>query len=85
MMIQLRILGCKRPQRYALLRVVTAAVEDIRREKSDLQVEISQVSDSQEILKYTQVLSYPSLMINDRLVCCGRTPRKEEVVQWLCQ
>jgi hypothetical protein len=34
-------------------------------------------------MRYTPVTVYPSLVINERLVCVGRFPKKEEVLSWL--
>ncbi len=36
-----------------------------------------------EILRYTPVIAFASLMIDDKLVCVGRCPGKDEVAAWL--
>lgn len=41
------------------------------------------IKDSTEIAKYTHNLLLPSLVINEKLVCAGHLPGKEEVVAWL--
>jgi hypothetical protein len=82
-MIHVRILSIKTPQRYSVWRAVMAAQGDLLHEHPDLEVEITEVKDSQEIMKYTAVMYYPSLMVNDTLVCVGRFPRKDEVAGWL--
>jgi hypothetical protein len=82
-MIHVKILSIKTPQRYSVWRAVVAAQGELLHEHPVLEVEITEVKDSQEILKYTDVIYYPSLMVNDKLVCVGRFPRKEEVAGWL--
>jgi hypothetical protein len=82
-MIHVKILGHKTPQRYAIRRVVVAAQSELLREHPGLEVEIMEIKDSQEILRFTPVIGFPSLMVNGILVCTGRYPRKDEVVGWL--
>jgi hypothetical protein len=84
-MLHVKILASKRPQRYAVLRAVLAAQGELLQEHPSLEVDITEVKDSQEIQKYTPVFVYPSLMVNEDLVCIGRFPRREEVVGWLRQ
>jgi hypothetical protein len=84
-MIHVKILGHKKPQRYALLRAVLAAQIELLPEQPGLEVDIKEVKESPEIQKYTEVIVYPSLVVNDKLVCVGRFPRKEEVAGWLRQ
>jgi disulfide oxidoreductase YuzD len=62
-----------------------AAQAALRVEYPDLLVEISEVRDLAEIEKITPVFIYPSLVVNDRLVCVGRFPRKSEILIWLQQ
>jgi hypothetical protein len=81
-MIRVRILGHKKPQRYALVRAVVAAWMELQAEHPNLEMDISEVKDSQEILKYTPVIVYPSLMMDDKLVCVGRFPSKDEILVW---
>lgn len=42
-------------------------------------VNIEEVKDVAEILKYTQVLIYPSLVLNEKLICVGRIPGQKEM------
>jgi predicted metal-dependent peptidase len=85
MMVHVKILGNKKPQRYALQRAVLAAHRELLQEHPGLEVDITEVKDAQEIQKFTPVFVYPSLMVNEELVCIGRYPRKEEVAGWLRQ
>ena len=48
-----------------------------------VQVEIQEVTTTEEILRYTPVIAFPSLMIDEKLVCVGRFPKPGEVTGWL--
>jgi hypothetical protein len=85
MKIGVKILGSKTPQRYAVRRAVLAAQSALGMEYPDLLVDISEVRDLAEIEKVTPVFIYPSLVVNDNLVCVGRFPKKAEILIWLQQ
>ena len=51
-------------------------------EYPDLLIEISEVRDLAEIEKITPVFIYPSLVVNDRLVCVGRFPIERRDTQF---
>ncbi len=85
MKIRVNILGSRTPQRYAVRRAVVAAQAALEPEYPDLLVDISEVRDIAEIGKFTPVFIYPSLLVNDKLVCVGRFPKKSEIVNWLKQ
>jgi hypothetical protein len=82
MKIRVKILGTKTPQRYAVRRAVLAAQVALGMEYPDLLVDITEVRDLAEIEKVTPVFIYPSLVVNDQLVCVGRYPKKEEILGW---
>ena len=46
-----------------------------------LELEITEVTDPGEIGKYAFVLVLPTLVINEKVVCSGRFPSKEEVAE----
>ena len=69
--IPVKILGSKRSQRYSLARAMIQAKSAFEKEHPEFELEITQVTTSDEILKYTLVFAYPSLMIGDKLVCGG--------------
>jgi len=85
MRIGVKILGHKTPQRYAVRRAVLAAQTALSQEFPDLLVEIAEVRECSEIEKITPVVIYPSLVVNDRLVCVGRFPKKDEILIWFQQ
>jgi hypothetical protein len=35
------------------------------------------------MLEYTSVIAFPSLMIGEKLVCVGRFPSRDEILEWL--
>ena len=84
-MASVKILGLKKSPRCSLRRTVVAARNELRRECPGLEVKFMEINYSREILKYTAVISYPSLMVNEKLVSIGRHPRKDEVAGWLCR
>ena len=83
--INLKILAYKSPQRYAVRKAVIAACEELHRQFPYLQVKVEEVKKIEEIEAYTPVTIYPSLIVNGRLVCVGRFPRKQEIIGWLQQ
>jgi|YNPNPStandDraft_1061719.scaffolds.fasta_scaffold06982_10 hypothetical protein len=82
-MLQVKILALKKPQRYAVRRTVRAAYGQLQNAVALPPLQIEEFTTSTEIMRYTPVTVYPSLVINERLVCVGRFPKKEEVLSWL--
>lgn len=78
-----KVLGYRKSERYAIERTLQSAWNGLVIEKPGLRLAIVEVRDLPEILKYTPVLAFASLVINEKLVCIGRCPKKEEVVTWL--
>jgi hypothetical protein len=44
---------------------------------------ITEVNDAGQIGRYASVLVMPTLVINEKVVCSGRFPAKEDVISWL--
>jgi hypothetical protein len=82
-MIQLKILSYRSPQRYVVRRVILAAQAELQKDVPELRLEITELKDWVQIEKYTPVLSAPSLVVNEKLVCVGRVPSRQEVKGWL--
>jgi hypothetical protein len=78
-----KILSLGAPERYAVRRMVIAAYQDLLNQYPDLEITIIDVSDSTEIGKVAFMLVLPTLVINDKVVCTGRFPSREEVGDWL--
>ena len=82
-MIQIKILSYKSPQRYAVKRTLMAAQNELRKTYPELKISITEIKELSEMEKYTTVVIYPSLVVNEKLVCVGRFPSKQEVLDWL--
>ena len=82
-MLIVKILSLGAPERYAVRRMVTAATRDLLQQYPDLEISISDVSDSTEIGKFAFTLVMPTLVINGKVVCSGRFPTREEIGGWL--
>lgn len=84
-MIDIKILSYKSPQRYAVRRTLLAACIELKKALPDLELSISEVTRLEDMLQFTQVVILPSLMVNGKLVCIGRFPKKGEVMDWLME
>lgn len=82
-MIQVKILSYKHPQRFAVERTLQAAYSELRKSYPDLTVKVTEVKLLAEIEAYTNAIILPSLVINEKLVCIGRFPKKDEIIIWL--
>jgi len=82
-MIDVKILGYHSAQRYAVRQTVVAAQRDLTTEYPDQQFMLSELKDWTHIEQYTDVLMAPSLVVNEKLVCVGRFPSKQEVCGWM--
>jgi len=78
-----KILSLGAPERYAVRRLVTVAHQDLLLQYPNLEITISDVSDSTEISKVAFTLVLPTLVINGKVVCSGRYPTREEIGGWL--
>jgi hypothetical protein len=81
--IPVKILGTKRHQRYIIWRTLQAARMTLEKEYPALSLDIQNISGVEEIQKFTPVIAFPSLEICGKLVCVGRYPKRNEVVEWL--
>ncbi len=82
-MIEVKILSCRSAQRYAVRQRVVAAKRDLQDEIPALDLQIIELKDWIHIEPYTQILAAPSLVVNECLVCKGRIPTRQEVLNWL--
>jgi hypothetical protein len=82
-MIDLKILSYHSAQRYALCQTVISARRAFNQEYPQIEVSITELKDWFTIEKYTPILSAPSLVVNESLVCAGRFSSCDEVIDWL--
>ena len=82
-MLIVKILSLGGPERYAVRRMVAAAAQEIMQQYPYLEISIRDVSDSTEIGKFAFTLVLPTLVINEKVVCSGRFPTREEIAGWL--
>lgn len=82
-MLNIQILGLNYPERYAVRRLVIAAHQDLLSTHPELEVDIAEVTDPAEIGKNAFVLILPTLIINEKVVCSGRIPSRDEVTHWM--
>jgi len=68
-MIDLKILGYHSAQRYTIRQTVVAAQRVLRTEYPELKIAITELKDWIHIEEYTPVLSAPSLVVDEKLVC----------------
>lgn len=84
-MVKIKILSLQFPERYAVRRLVVAAQQEMLTCQPGLELEIEELIEPGQIGKYAQVLVLPTLVVNEKVVCSGRMPAKEEVIEWLRQ
>jgi hypothetical protein len=82
-MIDVKILSYHSAQRYAVKQTILSAQRIVKNDHPDLAVTISELKDWQQIERYTPILAAPSLVVNEKLVCRGRFPSRDEVLGWL--
>ena len=84
-MLDIKIMGYRTDQTFAIRRTVAAALDELRKEQPGVESVITNIKEAQDILQYTDVLMAPGLVVNGKLVylCFGRIPKKEQVIGWL--
>jgi hypothetical protein len=83
--LTIKILSLGAPERYAIRRMVTAVQHELQKVEPQLQMTITEVNDAGQIGRYASVLVLPTLVINEKVVCSGRFPTREEIARWLHQ
>lgn len=64
-MINIKILGLRQPERYAVRRMVLSAQSELQAQYPNLAVEIAEIKDPSKIGKYGLVLILPGLVVNE--------------------
>jgi len=81
-MLDVKILGPGCYNCDAVERVAIAALEALAEDDPDLEATILHLEKVEEIQRYP-ILFTPGLVINEKLMCAGRIPSKDEVKGWL--
>ncbi len=84
-MINIKILSLGDPERYAVRRMLTIVHQEIQWRYPQLQMTITEINDASQIGRYASVLVMPTLVINEKVVCSGRFPTREEITSWLLE
>jgi hypothetical protein len=79
--LNIKVLGPGCPKCYAVERVAAAAMEALLQENPHLEVTLEHIEDVLEIEQYP-ILFTPALVVNEKVVCAGRIPKKDEVIRW---
>lgn len=81
-MLNIKVLGPGCYNCYILEETVVRGLEQLAERYPDLEVTLQHVDDPAEIFQYP-ILFTPGLVINEKLICAGRIPSVQEVLQWL--
>ena len=81
-MITIKILSYKSPQRYAVRQTLKVAQKELQKTFPGWK-SMWRSSKHWSRWTYTPVVILPSLVVNEKLVCVGRFPKKDEVIGWL--
>lgn len=82
-MVNVKILSYKSPQRYAVKRTLIAAQSELQKAYPGFETAVEELKELSEVEKYTAVIILPGRVVNEKLVCVGRFPKKDEVIGWL--
>ena len=80
-MLDIKVLGPGCAKCYSLERAAASALEVLLNEFPDLEATLEHIEDILEIERYP-VLFTPALVINEKVVCAGRVPKRDEVIAW---
>jgi Thioredoxin domain len=83
--VEVKILSYKSPQRFTVRRTLLAAQNELHKTHPGLQLVVTDVSTLSEIEEFTCAIILPSLVVNEKLVCIGRFPKKDEIISWLSE
>jgi hypothetical protein len=84
-LIKIKILSLGEAERYSVRRLVLVAQHELQARGEQVDLTIKEVNSASEIGRLASTLVLPTLVINDKVVCSGRFPKKAEIVQWLVE
>jgi hypothetical protein len=80
-MLNVKVLGPGCAKCYAVERAAAAGLEVLAKDNPDLEATLVHIEDILEIEQYP-ILFTPALVVNEKVVCAGRIPKKDEVLGW---
>jgi len=83
-MLEIKVLGPGCAKCYALERAARGALEQLLQERPGLQATVEHIEDILAIEQYP-VLFTPALVVNEKVVCSGRVPKRDEILAWYRQ
>lgn len=75
--MHIKVLGSGCPKCKKLEQITREAMQEL-----GLEGQLEKVTDFAEIMKYP-ILATPALVVNEKVVCFGYLPTKDEVKDWL--
>jgi hypothetical protein len=81
--LHVKILSLRASERYVLRRLVLVAERELRPHLPGLALAIEEIGDPSRIGEYSTALVQPSLVVEEKTVCSGRVPGRQEVAAWL--
>lgn len=75
--MHIKVLGSGCPNCKKVEQIAQEALQEL-----GLNGEIEKVTDFADIMKYP-ILATPALVVNEKVVCSGHIPSKDEVKAWL--
>ena len=83
-MVNIKVLGpgCRKCQ--LVEQMAAAGLLELLSEDQKLEATLEHVTDLLEIEKYP-IFTTPALVVNEKVMCAGRVPNKQEVIGWLKQ
>lgn len=83
-MLNIKILGTGCARCYALEQAARGALQQLLQETPDLPATLEHIRDILAIEQYPVLLT-PALVVNEKVVCAGRLPKREEILAWYRQ
>lgn len=80
-MLNIKVLGPGCSKCYAVERAAIAGLEALGKENPELEVTFEHIEDILEIEQYP-ILFTPALVVNEKVVCSGRVPKRDEIIGW---
>ncbi|HSB66018.1 MAG TPA: thioredoxin family protein [Anaerolineales bacterium] len=81
-MLRVKIIGFDCPHCQLVKKIAAEELTDVLRETPDLKITLEHGDDVTEVQKY-HIFYTLGLVVNEKLVCAGRVPSKQEVLGWL--